>query len=344
MRQKAIFFQLIALVFGMTLGAECGCGYQNTSCCESRDWGIHVDYTYWKARVCDTDFAIPFDGTNAIGDVRKIDPDYEHGFRIGFDKTCGPWSYGADYTYYRSDARGELLSPTVGDIAGTRIVPAYSALVQGTIDTARADWSMDYDTVDLLVGYHALRCGCFDAKVFGGIKLAYIDQQMNTTYAFTTTGETPVTTTNIIRQKINMDAYGASLGLEPSYRFSRCLDLFGVFSYDALVGKFDRSYTYQQTISNGATTNPADLKDDCWTLVGVANLKVGLRSKWEKAFCGKGSVILSAGYEFQHWFDASGFLGHQNVDSQTGPNLITIDRCLKGMGFDGPFVRLEATF
>ena len=343
MRSKFLMIQMVALFLGATLSADSYCGYDNSDCCDSNGLGVHADWIFWQARVCDLDFAVPFDGTNAIGDVRKVDPDYEHGFRVGVDKTCGCWSFGGNYTYYRARASGAFADLTNGDIAGTRIVPDYSLLTQGTIHNASANWDMNFDTADIMMGYQILSCGCFEANLIGGVKLAYIDQNMNTTYSFTTQGEGPVLNVDAIRQKIDMDAYGASLGFEPSYHLSRCMDLYGVFSYDALIGKFDRTFHYQTTSGANNPVVRANLRDDCWSWIGVANLVVGVRSKWDDMFCGKGSVIFSAGYEFHHWFDAAGFLGHQNVDN-TNANLITIDRCLKAMGFDGPFVRLEATF
>lgn len=300
-------------------------------CCTS-GFTVYGDWLYWSPRKCTLDYALPYDGSNAIGKVHSVCPSYDNGYRIGLSKTCDCWTYGINYTHYHSDERSSVTDATNGDLAGTRIIDNYTVLSQGSIQFAKAKWDLDYDVISLYAGYNTT-FNCVDTVIFGGFKFAFIDQKLDTLYTATLSPGSQ----DAIYQKNCLDAYGLTIGLTPSYNLCGCLNAFGTFSYDILAGNFDRTFDYR-TSTNGGTTvlERARLKESCWNLLSVFNLSFGLRYDWMT--CDK-NFFLALGYEFHHWVNGFGFLEHQNESGE-----ITLDRYHDSLGFDGLFLRAGVSF
>ncbi len=306
-------------------------------CCDPcNGWDAHIDYLYMKARNCHFDYAIPFDGTNAIGSVKSLSPEYDSGFRIGFDKECDCFTYGVNYTWFRSNRTTTTTEPVTGDLAGTLLIDAYTAVTQATIDLARAKWDLDYDLVDITAGYHLCSSECLDFSMFGGVKLAFINQDFEALYSTNVDITGATNTFDRVNQKLDMDAYGLQFGFNTDYNGWNCLGLYGLFSLDVLAADFDRTFRYTTSANGGLTTlTRADLKENCWDIVSVLNLGIGLKYRFQSCL----DSTLSIGYEFHQWLGTPGFLKHTNESGE-----VTFDRSLDNMSFDGLTIGFEARF
>ena len=161
---------LLALVLAPTLliGSDYGCcSYAQPDCCDwCSDISVYGDWIYWKARRCDLDYAIPISSQDIAGDVFKVCPDYESGFRIGLEYECGCFDFGVRYTYFRTET-SDSVSGSAGTLAPTRLFGLASSISPGNLIFGQGKWELDYDLVDVLVGYGWDNCSCFDTHFFG---------------------------------------------------------------------------------------------------------------------------------------------------------------------------------
>lgn len=309
-------------------------------CAPCSSWVVYGEWLYWRARRCQLDIA--FDGLpttsadSSTGRVHSVEPSYDHGFRVGFQKYCGDLFLDAFYTYFRND---ETLSVVNTDgLVGTRLIPFSSVITQGGFDLAIGKWDIDYDTVDILVGYQWNRKKCFHPYIFGGFKYASIDQKLRTTYsepAELFTGDF-----DRIIQKLDMDAYGIDLGFGAKYSIFNCFNVFGRFSYDVLLGDFKRRFIYESfLVDTGETTRSIDLHDECWHSISVFNFLFGVGYEHLFTNCWCANLGISVGYEFHQWINQPDFLGILSASTMD-----QLDRHLQSLGFDGLFVRASLGF
>jgi Legionella pneumophila major outer membrane protein precursor len=308
-------------------------------CCED-GWELSADWIYWRTRTCKLDYAIPY-GSNdsendvSIGSVHSAEPGYDSGFRLGVSKDCNCWSYGIGYTYYRTSA-DDTYKRADGFIAGTHILDDFNSATQGNIQLATSSWDLDYDVIDLSLGRDWDVNNCFSVKFFGGFKFAYINQHFNNLYQ--SVEDVSIADRDSVKQQICMDGYGLGFGFTPEYQLNQCFSLFGSFSYDAFVSKFNRTFKYDTSDEGAPFETKVNLKDSCWGSVSTFNLAVGIKFIKEN-FCSCGDLSFSIGYEFQNWLNSAGFLENQNESSE-----ITFDRYNENLGFDGLFVRLNVSY
>ncbi|MCB1180475.1 MAG: hypothetical protein KDK55_00440 [Chlamydiia bacterium] len=345
LKKISLFCLLLPLVLcgSLRAGTNCSpcpsndCCYDD--CCPSfcSDWGVYADYLYWNTRRADLDYAVPWNQADSIGKVSHVCPDYQSGFRVGILKDWCDLYFDFRYTYYRN-CQSSKTTNSAGGLAGTRIVGDFGQVTQGALAYARGKYELDYNVVDLLAGYRPNWCNCIDPYFFGGLKIAYIDQKYNTDYS---TSITPFSTGGVrVKEKVDMSAYGVDLGFGASYDLWCCLSFFGEFSYDVLLGKFDRRTCYTTIDTGGVNDVRAKLcEDNCWRMVSVFNYRFGF--SWDNIFsdCWCADLSLAIGYEFQHWFNVSDFVDYINQGET-----ITINRNMQSLGFDGLFVRAKVTF
>lgn len=323
--------------------------YENcNSCCDSclDDWSIYADYLYWRARRCDLDYAVDY--TNAVfaqfsDSIHAVEPCYDNGVRVGVRKECGKSFYLVDYTYYNT-SESNSVSNADGFLAGTRHIGNFDGLTQGDILFAKGKWDLDYNVVSVLGGYHLNNCNrCFTSYFAGGFKYASIDQELRYEYRGPVNQISGAASTGNGKQSIDMNAYGVNLGLGAALNFCGCFSFFGDFSFDVLVGDYTRKLNYVTLDGSGQTPlvgGVAELKDECWELVGVANLTLGLGYTYEfDCCCWCGDLNFAIGYEFHEWLNQPGFIDLESDGDQINPNRET-----QRLGLDGLFVRVGLGF
>ena len=321
---------------------------------------MYGDWLYWNVRRCDIDYAVPFSETanllgqlpifDSIGSVKTVCTDYESGYRLGLLKSCGDIDFRIHYTHYQADDTNKA----TGDLAGTYLNKLNSAILlnERVVQFAKADYDLEYDVVDVEVGYDLDFGRCTQACLFGGFKYANICQDLDIIYSDEEDGLVENARVDKFKTNVDMDAYGVYLGTAACYSILDCINLFGNFSYGALVGEFDQRFKHSET--EDFDTNPfrldTNLNNDCWKLVSNLNLTLGLEYKLATCFCA--DWVFAVGYEFHQWFCTLDFMkviaDLENLEDDTeGPGftrtvrIVNNDSC---MGFDGLFFRLSASF
>ena len=342
---------LVLTLLSMTAGLQARDMYYNSydpcvvnDCCPNfccdlgGEFTVYGDYLYWRARRCELDYAIPYDGNNYIGDVNHICPEYDNGFRVGGRYRFGDMDVEGKYTRYYSSSRDSVTDATNTNLAGTRRIDEFGPVSQGSIALAYADWDVHYDGVDALLGYDMNVGNCFDFRLFGGFKYLSIEQNLNVLYSAGTDITNDTNSFIHIHGDLDMDGYGLTFGFETRYTICDCFGIIGSFAYDVLASEFDRREVYLTTTDGGQNnTTRADLHDECWRTISGFNLAVGL--SYDMQLCGCYDVFIAAGYEFHHYLNLADFIGFQSESGET-----TFDRQTDGLGFDGLFVRLGIGF
>ncbi|MCH9625174.1 MAG: hypothetical protein S4CHLAM123_03440 [Chlamydiales bacterium] len=327
--------------------------YQDCDCFCS-GWGIYADYLYWSPRRCQLDYAthenitgFSLDGLE--GELFSVMPCYDSGYRVGIYKECDCFFFDAYYTSFSNTESASVFSADE-NLAGTRYASVIGGLVNPAtgLISASAKWELEYDVVDVLAGYKLNSCGCFESYVFGGFKYASIGQELKTEYeadqVVIATEEFNPTIYNVIRvkQKADMDAYGVALGLGAKYTLCGCFDFFGRFSYDVLVGNFDRRFIQSTAPPTTVFTQVINLDDNCWLPVNVVNLAFGLAYNYDFCGCWINTIGFSVGYEFHHWLRMLDFIDLGALTALPSP--VILDRHLQNFGLDGLTVRLAIGF
>jgi hypothetical protein len=307
-------------------------------CAPCSSWVVYGEWLYWRARRCQLDFAFngepSGDPDSSTGRVHSVEPCYDHGFRVGFQRYCGDLFFDAFYTYFRNDEKHTVVN--IDGLSGTHYLNAVGGS-QG-FELARGKWDLDLRTVDILAGYQWSRKKCFHPYVFGGFKYASIDQELKSLYSddVAITGDVYK-----VKQKIGMCAYGIDLGIGAKYSIFNFFNVFGRVSYDVLLGDFKRRFVYETSADGGATFEQnVNLHDECWYSVSVFNVLFGLGYEHLFNNCWCANLGVSVGYEFHQWINQPDFLevvADFNDES-------TVDRHLQSLGFDGLFVRASLGF
>ncbi|MCH9625175.1 MAG: hypothetical protein S4CHLAM123_03450 [Chlamydiales bacterium] len=353
---------ILTMLFSANLTASGYYGncYQNDDCCDClcSGWGLYVDYLYWSPRRCQLDYATTarlngsaIDGLE--GELYSVMPCYDSGYRVGLYKECDCFFFDAFYTSYCTTQSDSVASEN-SDILGTRFATVFGGVAPPTTAgflEACGKWELDYDVVDVLAGYNLNSCGCFKSYVFGGFKYASIGQELKSVYRADPAFGVAVPTEDFnptiynafaVKQKADMDAYGVAFGLGAKYTLCGCFDFFGRFSYDVMLGNYDRKYIQLTAPPQDIFTQQSHLDDNCWAPVNCVNLAFGLTYNYDFCGCWINTIGLSVGYEFHQWLNLLDFI---DIGALTAlPSPVIIDRHLQNFGLDGLTVRLAIGF
>lgn len=386
MRKMCIFTTLLALAGTQLVandysnGAGNVNGYQQQQqqqyyCAQPRScaqYEISADWLFWNTRKCGLDYLWPADinrydtvcgdlsttpapfieGTVVTlgkGKPKKIDLDYDSGFRLAGYSLCNDTKVGARYTYYKTDKDDKHTIHGNQDIPYTpsREHPDIKGFVDGiNVDFAKSHFDLELQVVEIEAGRVWKNCGS-SFGFFGGIQAAFIDQEMRTFYQGTSVpfGETSSPEVeprfHTVKEQADLDAYGLYIGGEGRFGYN-CMYVFGRASSAALLGEFDRKFV-EREFTDPAITDP---NFDDQRLVCVRDSEWGTLQHYEVAVgvgyettCNSTDYAFEVGYEIHHWTDMRNFL--QFVDHfEHG----AVNRSTDALGFDGIFVKASASF
>ncbi|MCH9625176.1 MAG: hypothetical protein S4CHLAM123_03460 [Chlamydiales bacterium] len=326
---------VVSVLFSMLLSIKVTGNEYNSCCCQGvydSEWTLYADYLYWRARRCNLDFALQNgDATLPIGrDVYSVDPEYNSGYRVGVVRQCDCLYFDIAYTHFHDSETNSLIADSVAQV--DRFLPTRSFDNPESATFAKGVWDFDYDIVDAVVGYGLSNCGCLETYVFGGLKLAFIDQRLYTTY----NAEIVTDTFELysVKQTYDLDAYGVDLGIGANYTLCGCFNFYGRFSYDVLLGNLDRKFIQNPEVI--ASVDVVDLRDTCWAALNVANLAFGIGYDYKFCGCCVNSLSISIGYEFHKWINLPDFYQF-NTD-------YSVENSSQGFGLDGLVIHFALGF
>ncbi len=234
-------------------------------------------------------------GTTPFGEIGVADPNYDIGVRVG-----GLWALdaytgvGVSYTFFESDAMGEIDAPGIALGTVGSLVHHPGAAVTSSAGPVRGDYAIDFQTAEIDTR-HLMVATC-NRWVYGtlGARWADLSQEFRTNgiYAGSQGG-------NILTES-DLDFQGAGLrmGLDGEQLIGQSrLSIYGNAYASSLVGEMTGRYRMRNA------TTVTDLAIARWTddrIVPMLEYELGLA--WTNC---SGCFRVSVGYTMIHWFNVA---------------------------------------
>ena len=245
---------------------------------------------------------VPPQSFNFRGDIQRISPDFDWGFRIGlgYNFCYDEWDAKASWTYYKTDESASIIGPALNLWGHTDVA---NSSVSSRIN---ASWDFDYNTFDLELGraFGAGRCFCL--RPYFGIRAAWIDQNLKVFNDVLLDQPTPDEALSTdLKALSNFTGAGFRFGLDGRFDFCFGFSLYGLASYSLLYGRFDTDF--KETASgqgSGEVVTDLVIADSVDRFhMGLSSLQLSLGLQWNHAYCcDRYRFGLNIGWEQNLWF------------------------------------------
>ena len=238
------------------------------------------------------DFAIadPGDALAVSGEVATVDYDLSTNTRIavGYRKD----NVDIRATYLNIESSGDATSerPENGFLFSTLTTPVQN----DSAETASARTALVYTTTDLEVGYALQAARNFDVRLAAGLRFADTNQDLNVKYDGVDFTEATADF------DYDFAGFGPKLGLEARWKLGAGFSAFGKATGTLLMG--DARSVYRETDNAGADIVVDIEQRNNDKIIPVAEMALGL--DWTRALSDNIALALTAGYEYQNWFNA----------------------------------------
>lgn len=255
-----------------------------------QDWVVSADWIYWKLRGTQTDFSSTFSNSNFTGKVHDVGEDYDSGFRISVFKGCDSLDFGFNYTYFNTNDSHKASG------AGVLLID-HIASAGAAYSSSYAKQKFEYNSVEFLVSTRMAFGDCSCVRLFAGPKFTFIDQQFNTQF----NGLVSTTDYSLYeKNKLSIDAYGATFGAQLDWRFSDCMTFFTSASWDTYIVDWSKKRTNSQTLGT-VNTELDSVKSSHTKGMSTLNVAAGISYHLDMFCCTP--VAVSLGYELHQWIN-----------------------------------------
>lgn len=293
----------------------------NLSFGEDARWDVYGEYLYWKVAEEQLNYATLLPGgvsafgnvqpnstVNVRGKVKSQDADWHSGFRIGagYSTTCSDWDAQLFWTRLHFNQRNSVKDNAGGVLPLESPVSLLVALINGGqgvptfANHAKSHWRFDFDTIDFEIG-KTLHCGC-DAivRVDVGIRGAFINQHLKTTYQGLNVGSS-VAIESEVSKKNDFCSVGPTIGIDAAWQFCPEWTLATGASVGWLYGKFDLGVNSKVTAEGIGGVIDVGVHENKHRLRPTLDGYLGLA--WDTCLCDKWNVDLGIFYEYQYWWN-----------------------------------------
>jgi hypothetical protein len=262
------------------------------------------DFLFLQPRRGALDFAVvaPTIAALPAGNIQSVGLDAHSGLRagLGWQMPQDGWTIGVEYTYLHSNGSSAFAAPPGGALFST-------TTRAGGIDdvtTAAATANLDYNVIDLEISRKVPLGDSTDLRLFGGGRLAQIDQKFDALYNGGSLGAANAH----VSSPVNLQGAGVTAGGEYTWRVYRGLGLYAR-ARGALVSSQIRNDLTET--NNSDRTLIVALHENRYQVIPVLELGVGVALEWEHLF-------VKVGYELTDWFNL--------IDSPDMPDGVGIGR------------------
>ncbi len=218
-------------------------------------------------------------------------------FALGYRVPQSPWDVGVTYTNYNTQGSDSAARPgfpinpkTAGFLLSTLTVPFQN----DRADTASARASLQYDTTDLDVGYNFRLGKGLNTRLFAGWRFGNLERDLAVNY----NGQT--FRNALVKIADDFNGSGPRLGAELRVPLGSGFSIFGRGAASILFGK--SATRFLETNVDG-TELIADLDRSINQTVPVLDMALGIDMTTPLNKAKTSNLSLSAGYEYQHWFN-----------------------------------------
>jgi hypothetical protein len=300
---------------------------------------LSFDYLYWRTCKDNLNYAARIlvkDDKISDLSLKRIGDTWHAGYRatLGYSP-CETYTALVRYTNYQNDAKATTCpseKPLV-HIAPTR-PPFAKDCLQGCLEPIKAHYTLDLQLLDLELGSHTSPYGAcsFSIQPYGLLRIASIKQSISSSYREVNASA------HYIKEKNNLEGYGALAGAKALFRAFCCMDFFGRV---ALGGFYGTSKLHlEETVfdqKTAALNNPYHIKAKLCSPFFTTEVAGGIRIELYELF--NSLLSLEVGYELNGFFDMQDFLSF----IENG-QIVQFSHSKSNLRFDGAFMRLAATF
>jgi len=262
---------------------------------------LNIDYLYWTAREDGLEYAYdgssPGGSTNATaGQVYHPNSQWQSGYKVGLAAYTAydGWELWGQYTWYKLSTMGFVYD-------SDNLKPTWKiANITSNLGSASSNWSLNFNTVDLLLRRKFFLSPKFLVQPAVGMKFAITKQ----TYMVTYDQASSNTSGNMhIVQKTN--GAGISGAVATNWYITKPVSVYS----RAAVSTLWFNSTPHRTDTQESSQNYfvyLDTQEKLSYAAPVLEMFLGLSFE-STLYKNKIQAIFQAGYEFQIWFDANQF-------------------------------------
>ncbi len=233
-------------------------------------------------------------GTVPAGDVGVVSPEFDNGYRVGFEWAPNRCSgIRATYSYYSTDGSDTLIAaPGIGGTAASLVLHPGTVTAASTFSELDATMKMNFHLADIDYSVLINECESHAVNFDIGVRYAHLRQDFEQFGIFSgATGEEDTTT------EIRFDGVGLRTGFDGQWRLGESrFSAYGWGFINVLFGEF--TSRYQQFDVTTTTVEAASRWSDD-RCVPILDYEVGLR--WTGC---NGHLQASTGYYTAFWFNA----------------------------------------
>jgi hypothetical protein len=288
---------------------------------------LAADFLYLRAKRGGLDFGIsdPNTDDNVQGSVEALALESNPGVRgsLGY-RTVSGWDIVFSYTHFDTDAERVVVAPEAGLFWMTRTSPAS---FNNHAATAFATAHLNCNVFDLEAGYAILPASCLPIRLFGGFRLAAIEQKFAVRYVGGTVVEE-----RIQDQSTQVDAYGLRAGAEAHWRLRSGWSVFGRAAGAVLMGDFSIHDTENESGFEGQGN--VDVTYRYSDILPVLDAAAGI--SWQT-----GRLTWQAGYELTAFLNLDHRVNFSGAETISRAQMTNVG---SDLGLEGLFARLMYSY
>lgn len=263
---------------------------------------VFGEYLYWTANEDGLYFAqtglnnptgaVHPDGSiNFDGKLKKIDPKWDSGMRIGAGLNFPKEGYDAIFywTWFSNHGHASAHSDH-GNLLPLWAEPDFTPFAAAT--QARAHWDLDLNVLDLEWGRSSWFGGHFSLRPFFGLRGVWIDQDLKAHFSYATL---PIVF-GTLHSEADMRGGGLRAGVDARFAFSHGFAIYGLSSGSLLYSQLNTGLRIKENETLIAHTQDRFCK-------GVSSLQLALGIGWDTHFAkDRLHIEFHVGWESNMWF------------------------------------------
>jgi hypothetical protein len=293
------------------------------------------EFLYWKPVTSDLDYAITHDDMDddnfpalyGNGGNQAVKMGWAPGFRLGlgYRLPYEGWDVKAAYTYFRSEGDASV-SDGDGFIVGNLLNEYADEL---DFELAKAKTNFDLDVVDFDVGRNTRISESLSLRPFIGFRYAKIKAAVDAKYY-----DDAASADNYYFAKVSSssDLFGIHFGSDVELKIKHGFSFYGQFAGSILSGSVDSKYNDGSVVALALDETYDNMKWSKNVIVPAVQVAAGV--SWEKKLLDNLNLKISAGYEYNEFFNALDLTkGRYGYDYWGQPNHAPQDLGLHGLVF-----------
>lgn len=249
------------------------------------DWGIYlkVDPFVWQAHASgiapaiETSSSPLFFNSDGKSQVKNFNFDWDWGFRLGLGCNLphDGWDTLLQWTYWKTSASKTIPVPATGALFPRLGHPGVVFIQSAT--GLEGKWDLKLDFLDLENGRAFYVSRFFSLRPFAGLRSAWLNQHLNTTYDGIGIGSAPALAVN---QSNRYWGLGIRGGLDMQWGFSSNWSLFSNYSSSLLYNYFSVKHKETELGANGAEVEQFDVVNFYHLGTSITDMQIGVRFDW----------------------------------------------------------------